>query len=102
MNSLYRQTPTNNSNGIATRPAFKRRSPPRRLRGSPSFSPACSEINPAYVDSQILRRPQTIKQATPSELEPYEAYAHSFSPEFEIDAYASNEDLIRRFIPTNA
>jgi hypothetical protein len=83
-------------NGIASRPIQKRRSPPRELNLK-------REINHAYVDNQILRRPQTVKQTTPAEMvDSYDIYALCFQPEFEIDAYASNEDLIRRFVSTNA
>jgi hypothetical protein len=76
-------------NGVASRSIYKRRSP---RRSNPR------EINYAYVDSQILQRPTTVKQTTPSEV--YDA-SYSFQ-EFDLDAYASNEDLIRRFVSTNA
>lgn len=86
-------------NGIASRPIQKRRSPPRESR----VSNLRREINHSYVDNQILRRPQTVKQTTPAEMvDSYDIYALSFQPEFEIDAYASNEDLIRRFVSINA
>lgn len=79
-------------NGISSRPIQKRRSPPRRTNAN--------EINYAYVDSQILQRPQTVKQTTPAEmLEAYDVL--SLHSEFEIDAYASNDDLIRRLVPIN-
>merc|ERR1711879_953269 len=76
-------------NGVATRAIQKRRSP-RRAN--------IKEINHTYVDTQILQRPKTIKQSTPADVD-YESGLYS---EFELDAYASNEELIRAFVSTNA
>lgn len=84
--------PVARHNGIS-RNIYKRRSP-RRLNPR--------EINYAYVDNQILKRPPTTKQTTPSDMrDSTDALSFPFS-EFEIDAYASNEDLIRRLVPINA
>ena len=82
-------------NGVAARNIniYKRRSPPRSTSNM-------KEINFAYVDSQILQRPKTSKRSTPAET--YDASSTSLYPEFEIDAYASNEDLIKAFVSTNA
>jgi hypothetical protein len=77
------------TNGVATRSIYKRRSP-RRAN--------LKEINHAYVDSQILQRPKTVKQSTPADVD----YESGLFSEFEIDAYASNEELIRAFVSTNA
>jgi len=76
-------------NGVATRAIHKRRSP-RRANSK--------EINHAYVDSQILQRPKTVKQSTPADVD----FESGFYSEFELDAYASNEELIRAFVSTNA